>query len=202
MRLWYWFSLTIVSLGSALVIIGYQYPSIGGDNQQGFTIMTYGSIALAFALALSIIYFFRWKRFWINRPRVWEENLCVNFLSQTQTFTLALLFSPVLTPILICSLISTHKENLHLHANVYFKRFCMVSFDYDVVLSRVSYFSGLGGWSYFSCSITVWASFSQITFTCSAWTVANRTGDHPIFCTIVWPSRHKIHLAYSSFLYM
>jgi hypothetical protein len=70
MRLWHWFLLTIIILGLALVIIGYQYPSIGGDNQQGFTIMTYGSITLAFALALFIIYFFRWRSFWIKRPSV------------------------------------------------------------------------------------------------------------------------------------
>ena len=67
MRLWYWFLLTIILLGLALVIIGYQYPLNGGDHQQGLTIMAYGSIALAFALALSIIYFVRWKNFWINR---------------------------------------------------------------------------------------------------------------------------------------
>ena len=70
MWLWYWFLLTIIILGLVLVIIGYQYPSIGGERQQGFTIMAYGSIALAFALALSVIYFFRWRRFWINRPSV------------------------------------------------------------------------------------------------------------------------------------
>ena len=70
MRLWYWFLLAIIVLGLALVIIGYQYPLIGGDHQQGFTIMTYGSIALAFALALSVIYFVRWRRFWINSRSV------------------------------------------------------------------------------------------------------------------------------------
>jgi predicted anti-sigma-YlaC factor YlaD len=66
MKLWYWFLLAIIILGLTLVLIGYQYPSIGGDRQQGFTVMTFGSIALAFALALSVIYFVRWRRFWIS----------------------------------------------------------------------------------------------------------------------------------------
>ena len=70
MRLWYWFLLTISISGLALVIIGYQYPLIGGDHEQGFVIMAYGSIVLAFALALSIIYLFRWRRFWINSRSV------------------------------------------------------------------------------------------------------------------------------------
>jgi len=65
-RRWYWCLLTIIILGCALVIIGYQYPSFDGDHQQGFTLMTYGSFALAFALALAVIYFVKWRDRWMN----------------------------------------------------------------------------------------------------------------------------------------
>jgi len=54
-------------LGLVLVIIGYQYSSSGDDYQQGFTLMIYGSFALAFALAVSVIYFGRWRDRWMNR---------------------------------------------------------------------------------------------------------------------------------------
>ena len=56
MRLWYWFLLSIIFLGLVLVIIGYQYSSSGDDYQQGFILMMYGSFALAFALAVSVIF--------------------------------------------------------------------------------------------------------------------------------------------------
>ena len=61
MRLWYWFLLAVTILGLALVIIGYQYPSLGGDHQQGFTLIMYGSFAVAFALAVAVLYFGRWR---------------------------------------------------------------------------------------------------------------------------------------------
>jgi len=67
MRLWYWFFLAVIIFGLALVIIGYQYSSSGGDYQQGFTLMLYGSFALAFALSVSAIYFGRWRDRWMNR---------------------------------------------------------------------------------------------------------------------------------------
>jgi hypothetical protein len=67
MRLWYWFLLAVTILGLALVIIGYKYPSIGGHYQQGFILMIYGSFALAFVLALAILYWIKWSTRWMNR---------------------------------------------------------------------------------------------------------------------------------------
>jgi len=68
MRLWYWFLLAVTILGLALVIIGYQYPSLGGeDYQQGFTLMMYGSFAVAFALAVVVLYFGRWRDRWMKQ---------------------------------------------------------------------------------------------------------------------------------------
>ena len=67
MRLWYWFLLVIIIFGLALVIVGYQYSSSGDDYQQGFNLMLYGSVALAFALSVSAIYFGRLRNRWMNR---------------------------------------------------------------------------------------------------------------------------------------
>ena len=67
MRLWYWFLLAVTILGLALVIIGYQYPSLGGDHQQGFNLMMCGTFTLAFVLAVVVLYWIRWSNRWMNR---------------------------------------------------------------------------------------------------------------------------------------
>jgi len=47
--------------------IGYQNISQGGDTQQGFSLMMYGSFALAFVLAVAVLYWMRWSKNWWNK---------------------------------------------------------------------------------------------------------------------------------------
>ena len=67
MRLWYWFLLIVLVLGIVLVSLGFYYIYQIGDYQRGWEFSVYGSMALAFVLAVGFLYFERWRRRW------WEK---------------------------------------------------------------------------------------------------------------------------------
>jgi hypothetical protein len=67
MRLWYWFLLILLAIAIILVAVGQYYIFIVGKVGFGWELSMYGTVILAFLLAVGFLYFERWRRRW------WEK---------------------------------------------------------------------------------------------------------------------------------